>query len=69
MDGLRKWWMTAIVVGALVVGLVVAFAFKQMTDPKWNAWCLAVAGTGTAYATANVVTKVVGGKPDKRVKR
>jgi hypothetical protein len=57
MDGLRKWWMSAIVVGALVVGLVIVLAFKAMTDGMWTAWCLAVAGTGGAYATANVVAK------------
>lgn len=59
MDGLRKWWMTAIVVGALLVGLVIMLAFKRLTDPMWTAWCLSVAGTGGAYGAANVVSKVV----------
>jgi hypothetical protein len=57
MDGLRKWWMSAIVVGALLLGLVIMLAFKAMTEGMWTAWCLAVGGTGGTYAVANVVAK------------
>ena len=58
--GLRKFWMAAIVVATLLLGLVIMLAFKRFTDGMWTAWCVAVAGTGGGYATANVVSKVVG---------
>jgi hypothetical protein len=57
MEGMRKWWMSMVVVGALLLGLVVMLAFKALTDAMWTAWCIAVAGTGGVYATANVVVK------------
>jgi archaellum biogenesis protein FlaJ (TadC family) len=61
-SGMRKFWMAAIVVATLLVGLVVMLAFNRLTDPMWTAWCTAVAGTGLTYGAANVVTKVIDGK-------
>ncbi len=57
--GQRKWWMSVIVVGALVVGLLIMLAFDKFTESMWTAWCLAVAGTGGGYAAANVVSKTI----------
>lgn len=59
MENMRKWYMAVIVAGVLLAGLVIMLAFKQMTDGMWTAWCLAVAGDGVGYATANVVSKTI----------
>jgi peptidoglycan/LPS O-acetylase OafA/YrhL len=67
MNGMRKFWMTAIVVAALLAGLVIVLAFKAMTDGMWTAWCSSVAGTGLVGVAANVVTKkIVEPKKGKR---
>jgi hypothetical protein len=61
MEGMRKFWVSLIVIGALLLGLVVMLAFKALTEGMWTAWCVSVASTGGAYAVANVVTKKVAG--------
>jgi hypothetical protein len=68
VEGMRKWWMAAIVVAALLLGLVIMLAFKALTDSMWTAWCSAVAGTGVAYGTANVVAKKITGPATKKKK-
>lgn len=57
--GMRKVWVTLAVIGALLAGLTLAFAFHAMTDGMWTAWCVSLAGSGGLYATANVVTKKI----------
>jgi len=57
MEGMRKVWVSAAVIVTLLLGLVIMLAFKALSDGMWTAWCVAVAGTGGAYATANVVAK------------
>jgi membrane associated rhomboid family serine protease len=59
MEGMRKFYMAVIVIAALVVGLVVMLLFKRFDNGMWTAWCAAVAGSGGAYAAANVVSKTV----------
>lgn len=59
MQGTRKFWMTVVVVVALLLGLVITLAFKAMTDGMWTAWCSSVAGTGLVGVAANVVTKKI----------
>ncbi|HXK36973.1 MAG TPA: hypothetical protein VJ553_05330 [Candidatus Paceibacterota bacterium] len=48
-------------IGTLLVGLIIAFAFGKMSDGMWTAWCASLAGSGGLYATANVVTKKITG--------
>ena len=57
--GMRKVWVTLAVIGALLVGLTLAFAFHALTDAMWIAWCASLAGSGGLYATANVLTKQI----------
>ena len=57
MEGMRKVWMTFVVVGALLAGLAITLAFKAMTDGMWTAWCSSVAGTGLVGVAANVIQK------------
>jgi hypothetical protein len=67
MEGTRKVWMTFVVVGALLLGLVITLAFKQMTDAMFTAWCASISGTGLVGIAANVVSKkIVEPKKGKR---
>jgi hypothetical protein len=66
-EGERKLVMAVIIAGVLLVGLLIILAFKQLSDGMWTAWCIAVAGDGLGYATANVVTKTIAApKKNKR---
>jgi multisubunit Na+/H+ antiporter MnhB subunit len=60
--GMRKLVLAFAALVTLALGLVLILAFKQLTDVKWDAWVLAVAGVATAYITGNLVAK----KLDKR---
>jgi hypothetical protein len=55
--GQRKFLIALSALVVMVLGLVLVLAFKQLTDPKWQAWCIAVAGICGAYITGNLVAK------------
>jgi len=49
--------MSAISIGALIIGLVLMLAFGKMSDTVWAAWVVGVGGTAGGYAAANVASK------------
>ena len=69
MDGMRKFYLAVIAVGAMLLGLLIMVAFKAFKPSMWTAWCTAVAGIAGAYMAANVVTKKVEAPPKKGKKK
>jgi hypothetical protein len=66
MENLRKWWMSAIAVGALVIGLVLMLAFGKVSDTVWAAWVVGVGGTAGGYIVGNVSAKKYDGTVKKK---